>query len=135
MVVIGLANPLTRVIMNNIAGKTLNGNNNTSNTKKVTNLKEQEEKLLVDLIYKEKRIEGFRDKGPSVKSVQQVKYTSLSELAAKSGKIVEEREDKEANVKSNPPENKEAYVKKHVNTGTYIDLKSLQSLGNKGSSR
>lgn len=121
--------------MNNIAGKTLISNNNTSNSKKVTNLKEQEEKLLVDLIYKEKKIEGFRDKGPSVKSVQQIKYTSLSELAAKSGKIIEEREDKKANVISNPPENKEAYVKKHVNAGTYIDLKSLQSLGNKGSSR
>ncbi|KAB3531657.1 hypothetical protein F8154_12770 [Alkaliphilus pronyensis] len=135
MVVIGLANPLTRVIMNNIASKSLKKSNNYSDPQQTSNLKEQEERLLIDLMYKGKKAEGFRDKGPSVSKSYSTKHTSLSELAAKSGKVIEEREDYKKANNNNPPEKKEAYVKKHVNTGTFIDLKSLNFLGNKGSSK
>ncbi|KAB3530534.1 hypothetical protein [Alkaliphilus serpentinus] len=126
-----MANPLTRVIMNNIAGKSIPNHKGTSN-EITTSLKDHEEQLLKGIINKNKRVDNIRDKSYSTNRPQQVHLTSLTELASKSSKNPEMLEDpgKEG---FTPPVKNDVMVKKHVIAGNHVDLLSLGSMAKKGS--
>lgn len=93
MVVIVLANPLTKVIMSNIAHKSLK--REECREKISTDLQKKEEDLLISLIYKNKKSENLRDKGFSIKDEEKLKVMTLSELAAKTSKLQEEERDED----------------------------------------
>lgn len=128
-----MANPLTRVIMNNIAGKSIQKGKTTSNAKEINSLKDSEEQLIKSLIYKNKKVDTQRDKGYSTNRPQQVQLTSLGELAAKSSKNAAEIVENEGKGSFTPPIKNDVMVKKHVISGNHVDLLSLSSMAKKGS--
>lgn len=91
-----MANPLAKVIMNNIANKSLK--REYAKEKISVNLQQKEEALLIGLIHKNEKVENLRDKGFSTKEKEKLEIITLSQLAAKTNTLQgeEEKEDKGA---------------------------------------
>lgn len=76
-----MANPLTRVMMENIARKALTTEKNSLFKESVGKLKSEEEQLLVKVIRRNEKIESATQTGISVKTLPIGGVMTLNELA------------------------------------------------------
>ncbi|SNS60515.1 hypothetical protein SAMN05446037_101447 [Anaerovirgula multivorans] len=88
-----MANPLTKVVMSNIAHKSLKREECREKTS--VSLQKKEEDLLINLIHKNKKNENLRDKGFSTNDNEELQIVTLSELAAKTGKLQREESEED----------------------------------------
>lgn len=125
-----MANPLTRVVMRNIADKVIKKQSVQRDSTSNNNLKLNEESLLINLINKKKKIQSTDIKQNSSINNYNVTLTTLENLAIKTGKVDEEKT-------LETEKNKEYfqkdynYEKKQAKIGNTMTLKALESLTGK----